>query len=346
MQPSRWLLASLDSPISARSFQIKQYLRDHHYISAISVYKNDLDVMECDYTSPESYDSHRELRRFLATQISKISHHNFRHLLPGRHSWPLSNRQADSYALRFESRGNMSELEHFKQGRVDVQLPSSAGQSGSFKYATLWNLNKIYDTGTVELISSHGFGSTDPTKPTPQNHEIHDGSPAQRDDPSIDLFDPFDPVFRLHYLIRDTVYKLTQKHHVARLPYELCLEAFKMADTKINCAELVSFKAKFQQTDMVSVRISRHDYHRIRDNKLLHGPLTHSHRAYIGLGSNEGDTLQNIEKACGLLGALDIHIKRTSLLYETKPMYLDAQPMFTNAVCEVSWVTTRIISCS
>ena len=66
-----------------------------------------------------------------------------------------------------------------------------------------------------------------------------------------------------------------------------------------------------------------------------------AHTAYIGLGSNMGDRIAFIEQACNLMAARGIEIKRTSHLWETEPMYLEDQPNFINAVCEVGGCTSR-----
>lgn len=62
-----------------------------------------------------------------------------------------------------------------------------------------------------------------------------------------------------------------------------------------------------------------------------------SHRkAYIALGSNVGDRLDMIEKACLALDQdPNIKITRTSSLYETEPMYVQDQARFLNGACEV-----------
>ncbi|KAI4808892.1 folic acid synthesis protein [Aureobasidium sp. EXF-8845] len=58
--------------------------------------------------------------------------------------------------------------------------------------------------------------------------------------------------------------------------------------------------------------------------------------AYIALGSNVGDRLDMIEKACLALDQdPDIKVTRTSLLYETEPMYVEDQARFLNGACEV-----------
>jgi 2-amino-4-hydroxy-6-hydroxymethyldihydropteridine diphosphokinase / dihydropteroate synthase len=60
------------------------------------------------------------------------------------------------------------------------------------------------------------------------------------------------------------------------------------------------------------------------------------HTAYIALGSNLGDRIGWIEKACEQMSRRGIKIKRTSCLWETEPMYVVDQGSFINGVCEVS----------
>ncbi|KAF2403422.1 Dihydropteroate synthase [Trichodelitschia bisporula] len=60
------------------------------------------------------------------------------------------------------------------------------------------------------------------------------------------------------------------------------------------------------------------------------------HRAFIALGSNEGDRLYAIESACNFIEQRsDLIIQRTSGLWETKAMYVEDQADFLNAVIEV-----------
>ena len=62
-----------------------------------------------------------------------------------------------------------------------------------------------------------------------------------------------------------------------------------------------------------------------------------SHRAYIALGSNLGNRVGMIEKACKMMEADgNIRISKSSSLYETEPMYVRDQNSFINGVCEVS----------
>ncbi|KAK3687343.1 Dihydropteroate synthase-like protein [Podospora appendiculata] len=57
--------------------------------------------------------------------------------------------------------------------------------------------------------------------------------------------------------------------------------------------------------------------------------------AYIALGSNLGDRIAWIEKACNEMDARGITVKRTSSLWETEPMYVLDQDRFVNGACEV-----------
>lgn len=62
------------------------------------------------------------------------------------------------------------------------------------------------------------------------------------------------------------------------------------------------------------------------------------HRAFIALGSNVGDRVEMIEKACLELDKADIKVRRTSSLFETTPMYVLEQDTFINGVCEVRYL--------
>lgn len=63
--------------------------------------------------------------------------------------------------------------------------------------------------------------------------------------------------------------------------------------------------------------------------------------AYLGLGSNLGDRLENICRALRLLGPWVI-VEKVSSIYETEPWGYTGQPPFLNAVCRVrTALTTR-----
>ncbi|KAI1017392.1 hypothetical protein LB505_004818 [Fusarium chuoi] len=58
--------------------------------------------------------------------------------------------------------------------------------------------------------------------------------------------------------------------------------------------------------------------------------------AYIALGSNMGDRVAEIERACNEMDRRGIKVKRTSSLWETEPMYVTDQDRFVNGACEAS----------
>lgn len=57
--------------------------------------------------------------------------------------------------------------------------------------------------------------------------------------------------------------------------------------------------------------------------------------AYIGLGSNVGDRLENLRRAIAALEAPGVSVRKVSSVYETAPVG-PIQPDFLNAVAEVS----------
>lgn len=57
--------------------------------------------------------------------------------------------------------------------------------------------------------------------------------------------------------------------------------------------------------------------------------------AYVALGSNLGDRVAEIERACREMDARGVKVKRTSSLWETEPMYVVDQDRFLNGACEV-----------
>lgn len=63
--------------------------------------------------------------------------------------------------------------------------------------------------------------------------------------------------------------------------------------------------------------------------------MSRTKTAYIALGSNLGDRVAEIEKACNLMEQHGIRVKRTSSLWETEPMYVRDQDRFLNGACEV-----------
>jgi dihydropteroate synthase/2-amino-4-hydroxy-6-hydroxymethyldihydropteridine diphosphokinase len=65
-------------------------------------------------------------------------------------------------------------------------------------------------------------------------------------------------------------------------------------------------------------------------------PVEYTQTAYLALGSNLGDRVENINQALLLLEQEDCIVLDTSFLYETPPMYHIDQPAFLNGVCKVA----------
>ena len=81
--------------------------------------------------------------------------------------------------------------------------------------------------------------------------------------------------------------------------------------------------------------LGRQDYERSRGSVLKRQGSGDLKVAYLALGSNMGDRMTLLESACRKMVDHGIQVKRTSALYETKPMYLEEQQNFLNGVCEV-----------
>lgn len=67
----------------------------------------------------------------------------------------------------------------------------------------------------------------------------------------------------------------------------------------------------------------------------LTGMRRGAHHAFIALGSNLGDRIDNIEKALDAMRGQGLQITRISSLYETQAMYYENQGNFLNGVCMV-----------
>ncbi|CAG8463757.1 237_t:CDS:2 [Dentiscutata erythropus] len=66
-------------------------------------------------------------------------------------------------------------------------------------------------------------------------------------------------------------------------------------------------------------------------------PKEYKHFAFIGLGSNLGDRVKNINEALQQLEKIcKCKVLDTSFLYETSPMYVIDQPNFLNAACKIA----------
>ncbi|EMR08122.1 folic acid synthesis protein fol1 [Pneumocystis murina B123] len=71
------------------------------------------------------------------------------------------------------------------------------------------------------------------------------------------------------------------------------------------------------------------------DNCIKSGKSIDNEAIYISLGSNLGNRVKFILDAIEKMSTKGIKVLKTSMLYESKPMYFKDQPAFYNAVCKV-----------
>lgn len=103
--------------------------------------------------------------------------------------------------------------------------------------------------------------------------------------------------------------------------------------------EITRHRAFFERNE--SLRLETDKWLELGGNKS--GTSIAPHKVFVGIGSNIGDRLQWIRDAVNELDRRNLSVKKTSSLYESKPMYIVDQPEFLNAVCEVC--TFPPISC-
>jgi 2-amino-4-hydroxy-6-hydroxymethyldihydropteridine diphosphokinase len=67
---------------------------------------------------------------------------------------------------------------------------------------------------------------------------------------------------------------------------------------------------------------------------------------YLAFGSNLGNRRQNLDRACELLEAAQIHLVKRSSIYETEPRDVSTQPWFLNmaAACETRYFPLQLLT--
>ncbi|KAK8159880.1 folic acid synthesis protein-like protein [Phyllosticta citribraziliensis] len=94
-----------------------------------------------------------------------------------------------------------------------------------------------------------------------------------------------------------------------------------------------------ESTSLGSQQRGRLDFPVSEFKRLQHGQAQSDqafNKAFIALGSNMGDRISMIEKACRAMESDgDIRVLRTSNLWETEPMYVKDQDRFLNGACEI-----------
>ena len=85
-----------------------------------------------------------------------------------------------------------------------------------------------------------------------------------------------------------------------------------------------------------SLQMLRTSYEQVKGFAFNEAPLPNNHVVHVALGSNVGDRMEMIERACKSMETQNLKVVRTSSLYETAPMYMEDQAPFINGVCQVS----------
>ncbi|KAG6993916.1 origin recognition complex subunit [Physcia stellaris] len=84
-----------------------------------------------------------------------------------------------------------------------------------------------------------------------------------------------------------------------------------------------------------SLHMLRTSYEQVKGFAFNEAPLPNNHVVHVALGSNVGDRMDMIERACKSMEAQNLKVVRTSSLYETTPMYMEDQAPFINGVCQI-----------
>lgn len=139
--------------------------------------------------------------------------------------------------------------------------------------------------------------------------------------------------------------KSTQDIHSQALASQLAKLAFLLSDeisegsrlTLVSVVILINQKGVHGAIARMRSILSRSVFESSRQSLAEMSENPNSHQVYVALGSNIGDRVGMLDLACRELDNRGIRVVRTSALYETNPMYLQAQRPFVNGACEVCW---------
>ena len=216
---------------------------------------------------------------------------------------------------------------------------------------TQWagNPHQVNDTPFLDIKSEHTLKADELLYPDyrTQSDSIRYGWPL-RGNLGYDAFSAIHPLNHYHR----TIYELWLKNKDRNFNCvnEILPAAFKLSEghrsvlqptvLRLTVATLL-FSDKAEPRPMSETLnkstaiLNLQDYQKWCQSERVSKCQIRGSRAYIALGSNEGDSLASLEKACRAMAEVGIVVERTSGLYETRPMYLTEQRCFMNAVCEV-----------
>ena len=177
----------------------------------------------------------------------------------------------------------------------------------------------------------------------PSADGLPDSEAASIPQVSPDSVELINGLHRLHEATRESLEDVTERDGLFAKAKAACRVSFQAADADPRCPKLRSAKLVVKEDkntqltviDFIKVDLSRAMYERGFDTDARETASPGTQYAYIALGSNVGNRVENIESACNKMTEYGIKVTKTSLLYETRPMYLEDQDLFLNGVCEV-----------
>lgn len=231
----------------------------------------------------------------------------------------------------------------FRVYRNDQTNPRREGQCVG-RFTTSWSFNTTIDLSPIEFdvkiqtsktrtANAQTAGGSASEPPFSQESEIAGIGSAV--DYQLDA---------VHRTLIDRL-KSTQDIHSQALASQLAKLAFSLSDeisdgsrlTNVSVVIYINQNGVHGAIATMRSDLSRSEYEDSRHPFAEIPENLNSHLVYVALGSNIGDRVAMLDLACRELDHYGIRVVRTSALYETKPMYLEAQRSFVNGVCEVCW---------
>ena len=249
---------------------------------------------------------------------------------------------------------------HISAYRIIAEKSRDSPQP-TLQYTTAWSVEGqvglIKTRVNIKILSTHDYDVWTQPSTKERLQRIEFGKPK-----SQKVCHDY-PAFQAHNALFK--YMLSSAHDdFESLAFKSCFIAYKTIDKDERCEYLRSIQYQVWADDSEHKRDDRHqgvaafmgtrfksvgpgltldmcrnEYEEIQSAKKKKSQLhSNSNRAYIALGSNIGDRILMIEKACREMNQRSIEVSRTSALYETEPMYVKDQQPFVNGVCEVHYL--------
>ncbi|KAI9839258.1 MAG: hypothetical protein M1819_003252 [Sarea resinae] len=228
-----------------------------------------------------------------------------------------------------------------KQASTSLSAPFSYTVEG-YQFNTIVGVLKTERQKEQPIILDITLSSSEAPSGAPENVKIGNHETSNG-------FQPLAPSLDNHQLythISESIQQLAKKSSFYTLEAyssRLASHAFEVADEHELGSSLDSVTIRLRKPDAfadaeyaaVSTTRTRTDFGRPDYAKIDEVKARGKHRAFIALGSNMGDRIQMIEKACQEMKKRGIKMVRTSGLWETEAMYVTDQDPFVNGACEI-----------